>query len=335
MPKSDLYLAAEKLYFENRDIFAEMDLRQRKHLLFVALFSLIGGAFCVPFLILTEFYLQARTGYDAAILPFWLNCIFSVMACLLLAYASLDHSYRKKAKHEFLYMMAHTLGLRYRRGGIFALGDLYDHHILPPYAQSQSEEGFAGRVGDFELEFQDFSIVPVRRFFRFDYRASRMKFYGVAIRIKLNRHFSAHTVLIPSFLANGALKTLLHEKFTNHENINLVYGKFKKCYTVLSTDQVESRFIFDPAVIERIIAMGEALGAGWLEISFKDDEMVIIAGQTENFFEIGHLLNPVDVLTIEKALLQMAQIRAAVEILELNPLAGLGGGLRRLQSAEI
>ena len=326
MKKSDLYQAAEKIYFENRDVFAEMDKRQRSHLLFVAVFALIGGSFCVPFLMLAEFYLHQRSGADIFMLPFWLNGLIAIIFCMMLSYTSLDHSYRRKAKHEFLYMMAAVFHLRYRRGGVFPLGDLYDHHILPPYAENRSEEGFSGRIGDFHIEFQDFLITPVARLFRFDYRARSKKFYGVAIRIQMNRHFQAHTVLIPSFLANGVLKKLLHEKFTGHNPVNLVYRQFKKRYTVLSTDQVESRFIFDPAVIERIIAMGEALGAGWLEISFKDSEMVIIAGQTENFFEIGHLLNPVNVLTIEKALNQMARIRAAVDILELNPLAGLGGG---------
>ncbi len=330
MPRSDLYLAAEKLYFENRDLFAEMDRRQRMHLVFVALFSLIGGAFCTLFLILAEHYVALSTGARTGItvIPFWMKNLVSVVFCLSLSYFSLDNAYRRKAKHEFLYLMATALKLRYRRGGVFALGDLYEHHILPPYAQSISEEGFRGKIDGFNIAFQDFRITPVCRPWRFDYRANFLSFYGVAIRIEMNRRFAAHTVLIPSFLANGSLKTLLHEKFIAHENVNLVYRKFKKRYTVLSTNQVESRFIFDPAVIERIMAMGEALGAGWLEISFKDREMVIIAGQTENFFEVGHLLNPVNVLTIEKALRQIAQIRAAVEILELNPLAGLGGGLR-------
>ncbi|MCB1562808.1 MAG: DUF3137 domain-containing protein [Alphaproteobacteria bacterium] len=147
---------------------------------------------------------------------------------------------------------------------------------------------------------------------------------GVVIRVKLNKSFKHHTVLIPSFLTHGFMKRTFHQKFVAHEEIGLGYGAFRKKYTILSTNPVEAHYIYDPAVIERILRLGEALEARWLEISFKDRECVIYAQYATNFFEIGHLLQPVNILTVERSLAQMQSLQSVLDILELNPLAGLG-----------
>lgn len=319
---NDLFILAEKIAKMQSDKITRLERRRKSHFIFLLL------AIVPLTVVLTPFVTGGFLYVLKTMPPLWLSPLLSFIGVTAFAFTALDSGYRHKAKHDFLYLMANALDLQYRRGGFITLGDLYDHHVLPPYAQSHSEEGFSGRESGINFQFQDFHVMPVSRWHWFDYRSFLwgLGFYGVAIRIELGRHLDHHTILMPRFIANGALKNLLHEKFYEFEDIGLVYSKFKKRHTVLATDQVEARFILDPAMIERIMTLGTLLHANWLEVSFREREMVIIAGQTQNFFEVGHLFHPVNVLTIERCLLQMEQLKAIIKTLNLNPHAGLGRG---------
>lgn len=320
MDNPDIFTLAETIARDHQTTLAALENRRRSHWLFILAASLaLTAPGTMAVMVVAAHYLQLSMPVSsAALLAFAL--IFA------LTFEIMNESYKRKAKHELLYVIAKALKLNYRRGGFITLGDLYDHHALPPYAQSRSEEGFSRRENGIEYQFQDFRISAVARLHWYDYRSlsGTGGFYGIAIRIGLGRRLYGHTVLMPNFRANGFLKRMINEKFQRFEDINLVFSKFKKRYTILSTDQVEARYVFDPAMMERIMAMDELLRSNWLEISFRGREMVVIAGQVRNHFEVGHLLNPVNVLTIEKALLQLDRMKTAIRTLGLNPHTGLG-----------
>lgn len=320
---ADIFEQAERICAYNGSALDRLEQERRGHLLFLVFAPLLPavlGVWALWFFLLR--FDEAGVGFVLAALVF----AGIYLACAVFAYPVFDYDYRKKAKRTFMEIMAGSLGLRYRRGGVIRLGDLYEHHILPPYGVHGVEEGFTARYKDFTAEFQDFKIKPEARLFAFDYRAllSLFGLRGVVIRIRLNKRFRHHTVLIPSFLTHGFMKRRFHEKFFSHEEIRLGYGAFRKNYTLLSTNPVEAHYIYDPAVIERILRLGETLEARWLEISFKDRECVIYAQYGTNFFEIGHLLQPVNILTVERSLAQMQSLQSILDILELNPMAGLG-----------
>ncbi len=312
---------AEKLLRDNADKIAALEKRRINHLLFIALTVPLASLILSPALMII-IDAQAR----ADVMPYWLSALITFITVLVFIAESMDRGYRKKAKNDLLYILSQAINLKYRRGGFITLGDLYDHHVLPPYTHSESEEGFCGKAKGINFQFQDFHVTPTARLHWPDFRAigSWGGFYGVAIRVDLGKHLDFHTILMPNFMATGALKRLIHEKFQEFDDINLVYNRFKIRYTVLSTDQVEARYVLDPAMMERFMTLKDLMKASWLEASFRERELVIIAGQTRNFFEVGHLLNPVNVLTLERCLLQLDQLCAAIETLNLNEHAGLG-----------
>lgn len=323
MDNPEIFVLAEKIAREQSSKLAKLEEKRRDHLLFVAICT-------IPMTILgTPLILVAVAHYFQIFLPLAIAAPMALIISTIFTFLAMDESYRKKAKHDFMYALAEAMGLEYRRGGFITLGDLYDHHILPPYAQSHSEEGFAGQENEIDYQFQDFRIASIARLHWFDFRSWRFspQFYALAVRIELGRRLDHHTILMPNFMANGFLKMAVNEKFQRFEDIDLVFSKFKKRYTILSTDQVEARYVFDPAMMERIMALDDLLGSNWLEISFRGREMVIIAGQVQNHFEVGHLFNPINVLTIEKNLLQLEKLKASVRVLALNPHTGLGSFL--------
>ncbi len=317
---NDTFRHAETIYRDNEDKIIKLKKERRSHLLFLVIFPVI------PSLLLIWLVSPLLSVTVEPLFKIGQAFLFLYTALLFMAYPVFDRDYRHKGKLIFMDLMAKSQGLRYRHGGVMRLGDLYDHQVLPPYTFRKIEEGFKGRYGDFSIEFQDFRIGASRNLSFFDYRSllALRPLRGVVIRIKLNKRLEHHTVLMPSILTHGFLKRNLHEKFLFHEDIGFAYRKFRRRYTILSTNAVEAHYILDPAVIERIMTLGELLSAKWLEISFREREFVIYAQYASNFFEIGHLLEPVSVLSIELSLSQMQSLKAVLEILELNSHAGLG-----------
>ena len=94
----------------------------------------------------------------------------------------------------------------------------------------------------------------------------------VSILLKVKKHFSAHTVIVPDNMLEAQLK----EHFAGLEKINIVSNQFEKIYDTLSTDQTEARVLLDPAVIEKLIHFRGVLNAKDMRISFLCDEVLIL-----------------------------------------------------------
>lgn len=319
MPEDPLYRIAEKLYYDQHDIIDTLNRQRRFDLFLVGLLAIIG-ALAALYLVapVIHIYISGRYAMHPLMLPDWVHLFYGALVGGHFSFRALNESMRRRAKHILLYPAAAALGLQYRRGGSFPLGELYDHHILPTYGRHATEEGFSGRINGIEIAFQDFHVAPLNRLLRFDYRANMTRFYGLAMRIRTGRRYPEHTVMMPAAFANGPIKRILHEKFFSHRTVNLVYRRFTRRYAVLSTDQVESRVIFDPAVIERMLLFADALGGGWLEISFKDREIALIVGRTRNLFEPGSLWRPITFSTIDQTLGELAYICDSLTLLDLR-----------------
>ncbi len=326
----DFYKQAEIIYNENQDKIDALEKRRRYHLGFLVVTNAILALVLTP---VVDLSLAMGLKMDVGKIPFWI--LFTVIYALLFYfwYLIFDENYRHRAKYEFMQLMAGCMNLRYQHNGVMNLGVLRDHRIMPHALSSTAEEGFKGWYKDFKIEFQDFRIIlmPGLGIGRFDYRSLLWFFRirGVAVRIALKKTLEYHTVLMPSFMANGFMKRYLNDHFHAHEVAPFGQRPFKKRYSVLSTDPAEAHYIFDPAVVERIMTLEKIMKAQWLEASFRDKEFVIYAQYAQNFFEIGHLLSPVNVLTIERVLREMNAIKGIIDILELNPYAGLGAEIKK------
>lgn len=257
--------------------------------------------------------------------------VFFVIGFAFCAYEFIDGLYRRLAKRKCLDILARCLKMEYRRGGYFPLVSIYDHHILPPYSRRIVEEGFAGKFKGFRIEFQDFFITPAQRLFNGEDMKSLPRFrryYGLALKVKLNKSFKHHTVLLPAKEQNLFLADLPNANLFLHEDVNLVYRSFTRHYVCLSTHQVEARYVMDPAVMERFTRLAETFETDRISASFMGDEMVVVMRPLVNLFEVGSLRDPVTVLTIERTLQQINALRRLAEIFALNAFAGLGAHVR-------
>lgn len=328
-PTPDMFAIAEAIFKDNYDVITMLENRRRNMIvvfiattLTIALFSFFAIPFIMP--LWSAAYLDMR--FSAQML----YATVAALSFIPVQYGVLDRLYRQIAKRKCLDIIAGNLNMTYRRGGHFYLTAIYDHHILPPYTKRTVEEGFSGDFKGFRIEFQDFVINPVQRVFDgLGYRSitTLERYYGLAMKVELNKHFAYHTVLLPAKEQKRFLSSLPNANLFLHEDVNLVYRRFTRHYVCLSTHQVEARYILDPAVMERFTHLAESFDTDRISVSFMGNEMVVVMRPLQNLFEVGSLRDPVTVLTIERTLTQIEALRQMAMIFELNDKAGLGAAV--------
>lgn len=231
-------------------------------------------------------------------------------------------AYRKKLKQQFLQEMARQFGLSYSLPGAFVLSQVADHRIIPSYDTCVIEDGFSGHLKHVPFEMQEVLLENIYE--DKDGKETRTTiFRGLMIRLGLKKNLEFHTVAIPRSRIKTWLATTPFSKLSGYDRIGLP-PKFEEKYDVLSTHQIESRVIFDPAFMERFLELLEHLKAKSLSASFQQDELLIILDYGhKNHFEVGHLFRALDDRDIFPVLEELKTFTAIVDILKLNPYTGL------------
>ena len=99
---------------------------------------------------------------------------------------------------------------------------------------------------------------------------------------------------------------------------NLVDPVFEERFDAYTNDQVEARYLIDPAMIERLNAMYEEYDGNKMAAAFYDSKMLILIASKHNYFEPAELevpaTDPRSILSMKK---EIGEILSIVERLEL------------------
>lgn len=296
------------------DEIDRMEAYRKRHILFLcvlwAIIWSVMGAMAYLFIIKTggEPMLVLYISIGAFFLSFWSFQIF-------------NNDYRNRLKKTFMDALAKQRGMHYSIVGSFKIGDVYDHHLIPPYDVSHTEDGFFGTIKHVPFKLQEVHLENVHK--NKDGKETRTEvFKGLMIVLELKKFLKFHTIAMPSNPARTWLKTNMSWKTRKFERVGLP-AKFEKTFDVISTNQVESRVIFDPAFMERFLDLCSAVRASAISASFKDDQLFIMAETRKNHFELGHVFKPLsddDMTLVEEDLNIISDI---VDVLKLNPHTGL------------
>ncbi len=296
-------------YEETTELRQEIEKRRKGHILFwlgVCAFSL--AVFLLPLFAIG--LINEVSIFIAVTLSFFIgNCVFLV----------LNRDYRKKAKRDFMGGLAGQAGLTYHPVGCFPVGDVYDHRILPKYDTHEKEDGFSGKVNGVPVSFQEVRLFLEEKSEYQDVKTRLPVFQGILVRIGLRKKLDFHTIVMPC----NALTTWAKTALSDYDRVKLVSQKFEKRYDVIATHQVESRYVMDPAFIERFLEAGEAMGAQTVSASFKEWEAVFAMRYDYDLFEFPHMLHPLGEYHFESVMKEIQTISSLVEILKLNPDFGL------------
>ena len=136
---------------------------------------------------------------------------------------------------------------------------------------------------------------------------------------------------ISSFLSILALlacalgKTFFKEK--KDETLNSVIledPEFNKKYEVLSSDQIEGRYLVTTAFMERFKTLHTAFGSNKAKCAFFDDKVMFAISTNKNLFEIGDLFHPLtDMKHINNFMKEISAIYEIVDYFKLAEKTGL------------
>ena len=257
--------------------------------------------------------------------PFpWPIVTFITLAITIIGFQVVNFIYRKQTKKAFLEGIAESLGLSYHPNGAFPLEDVASHKIIPPFDRGLLEDGFTGTVSGISIAFQEAHLVdvtPAQK--REDPDREDTVFWGIMIRIGIGKNLDAHTVVIP----RNALQKFFYTTLSKFKKVNLVSPKFEERFDVMGTDQVEARYVLDPAFIERFMEAGDSLGTKWIEASFKGREIFLAVNHNRPMFEIGMLWKPLNEDSLGAVTKDIQTILDLIAVLKLNPHTGLGAEL--------
>ncbi|MDB5492545.1 MAG: hypothetical protein JWO78_2394 [Micavibrio sp.] len=245
----------------------------------------------------------------------------------VIGFQALNILYRTKTKLAFLARIASALGLAYARHGRFNVREVDNHQILPNYDIARVEDGFSGMVGGVRIMFEEAVLSERNRqqnphTGKMEYR-EQMTFWGLIIRIGIGKNLQHHTIVMPRNRLNSFFRTTL----SRYKPVNLVSPKFEAKFDTIATDQVEARYVLDPAFMERFMEADALANTRWLSASFLGNEIAIAIERNRAMFEIGALWRPLSQDVLAATLAELTLILKIVETLKLNPHTGLGASL--------
>lgn len=252
----------------------------------------------------------------------WIGILIMTALLALAGYCALNMLYLRQTKKAFLELLAARLGFQYHPDGAFPVEDFHDHTILPAYSIARCEDGFTGTINGVALAFQEVRLLEKTR--TNNKETIRETFSGLLIKITLGKTLRGHTIAMSNTIA---ARLFFHANFSGLEKVNLVSPRFAEKFNVAGTDQVEARYILDPAFMENFQTIGDVLQTPWINASFKNRDLAIAARTMRPLFEIGILHRPLTEAQIEKAFNDITMLTRLIETLKLNPYTGLGAEL--------
>lgn len=199
----------------------------------------------------------------------------------------------QKAKSHIVAPLAEELGLAYEEhpGLQDSLEDFYGVKLVPSWDRSAYEDRVTGKRGGVPFEFFE-THLEQKRTTRDSKGRTRTKwvtvFRGQCLRFGFHKDFYGRTLVARDagfFNRFGGVSGMKIAKLED--------PAFEKVFSVYTTDQVESRFLLTPDLMQRFVDLEDAFRGGNMRCCFVDGE-ILIAIENGNMFEPGSLFTPLD-----------------------------------------
>ena len=142
--------------------------------------------------------------------------------------------------------------------------------------------------------------------------------------------FGLHIGIITSIVLIGLLLCILIKRFCKNEHkevlnpVILEDHEFNKKYEVLSSDQIEGRYLVTTAFMERFKTLHTAFGSNKAKCAFFDDKVMFAISTNKNLFEIGDLFHPLtDMKHINDFMKEISAIYEIIDYFKLAEKTGL------------
>ncbi len=191
--------------------------------------------------------------------------------------------YVKRYKEIAMPLIATLLGnFTYRVDGKIPSSILTESKVAPHYDRYKGEDYFEGEYKGVDVLLSEIKLERRHRDSKGRTRY-RTVFKGLAIVISLkNKRFYGHTIVDKN---KGRIGEFFKEKSSSMRRADLVDPEFEKTFDVYTTDQVEARYLLDPAMIERFKTLQLYYNGDDIRAAFFDDALLMLIRSDYNYFE--------------------------------------------------
>jgi hypothetical protein len=149
----------------------------------------------------------------------------------------------------------------------------------------------------------------------------RTIFYGLLFIGDFNKHFEGTTLVLPQTAETlfGRLGEMFQSLKASRspDLVKLEDPEFEKHFMVYGDDQVESRYILTPSLMQRIVAFRESTGQA-LYLSFRHQNVYLAISSHRDMFEPRVFRSLLDRALIQTYVADMEMALGIVEDLNLN-----------------
>lgn len=198
-----------------------------------------------------------------------------------------------EAKALIVEPVARQLGLAFTPapGTCEAIYRHRDAGVVPRWDRSKFEDLVTGRRGLVDFELFEAHLEERRRTTDSQGRTRTTwvtVFQGQCLRLDFHKTFYGRTLVTRDMGffnrfggGNGMQRAMLEDP------------RFEKIFEVYTTDQVESRYLLTPDLMQKLVDLEEVFRGGKLKAAFDGGEMLITV-QGGNLFEPGSMFKPLD-----------------------------------------
>lgn len=224
----------------------------------------------------------------------WVAVIIGFIGVIV--YAGGEHGVNqlaKEAKSLIVVPIAEQFGLNFtvNPGQVQSIRRHRDLGIVPGWDRAKYEDLITGtrREVDFELFEAHLEEKRTTRDSRGNTRTTWVTvFKGQCLRLDFHKNFYGRTLVTRDL---GFFNRLSAPR--GMQRAGLEDPEFERIFEVYTTDQVESRYLLTPDLMQKLVDMERTFKGGKLKACFDGGEMLITV-QGGNLFEPGSMFKPLD-----------------------------------------
>ena len=202
--------------------------------------------------------------------------------------------------------------------------DTYQHSGLFPhrYDRYEGDDFVTGRIDKTDFQFSE--LHTEYKQVTYGSKGQRHEqwitiFRGLFMHADFNKNFAGITFVLPDTAERlfGALGQSLQRLSSRGELVKLENVEFEKLFVVYSSDQVESRYILTPAIMEAMVNLHRRF-EGDIYFSFVDSRVYFAKGFSTALFEPNIFRSGVNFSDVKEMFDLLGMISALIQELNLN-----------------
>lgn len=224
-------------------------------------------------------------------------------------------AYTKSYKQKILPEIAALFGeLTYDLSGKISMALMLPSKIVPHHDRYRAEDYFSGEYKGITMKFSEINLMERRRSDKKTRYVTVFKGLAILLNTK-HKRFYGHTILQKD---RNALMEWFKEKSNGLERAEMVDPEFEEFFDAYTNDQVEARYLIDPAMIERLKSLYEEYDGKNMSVAFYENKMLILIASNHNHFEPASIYvpasDPASILSMKK---EVGEILSIIDKLAL------------------